>query len=142
MEPIKPGRFISLIDKYIESDVLVKQIATHKRIGDNLRCYPVIVILTVAVFYIWNVQGYAVYPSWAFKAAAVIWSAWIFWFSVLTFFQTHQLFVDLAHDWMGLRLMRKPLLRTIYRVALFCASLLLMLGAVTMVFAIASLTSK
>lgn len=97
--------FSTRFDKYLEVPVMGTQVSTHKQIGDNLRAYPVIAIFGVAVSYLWTFPGWGYYPSWMFKVAAVVWSAWVSWYSVLTVIQTHKLLSDsisrIAPEWIN-----------------------------------------
>lgn len=86
--------FSTRFDKYLDFPVIGIQVSTHKQIGDNLRAYPVIAIFAVAVSYLWTFPGWEYYPSWMFKVAAVVWAAWVTWYSVLTIVQTHKLLSD------------------------------------------------
>lgn len=71
---------------------------THKKIGDNLRCYPVIVLFAVAIPYLWAFPGKA---QWVTKIAAITWTAWLGWYSILTLVQTYSLFTALIPEVVG-----------------------------------------
>jgi len=115
-------------DKYLEAPVIGVRVSTHKQIGDNLRAYPVIALFGVAISYLWIFPGWGYYPAWMFKVAAVVWAAWVAWYSLLTIIQTHKLLSDSIHRIMPKRINRNIILRMAVAVTI---ELFFILGAIS-----------
>lgn len=79
---------------YLEVDISTWEPATHKKIGDNLRCYPVVVAFAIAVIYLWNAPAPTPFLLLSTKIAAALWSLWVFWYACLTVMQTVWLFAN------------------------------------------------
>lgn len=127
-ERVEEEDFSTRYDKYLEEPVIGSHISTHKKIGDNLRAYPVIAIFGVAVSYLWKFPGWEYYPSWMFKVAAIVWALWVSWYSVLTIIQTHNLLSNSLRKIMPQWINRHIRLRMVVAVAI---EWFFILGAIT-----------
>jgi len=91
-----------LVDRYLETEKLIRDGITLKAIADNLRSYPVIVIFWLAIAYLWKAPPSPNLPSWipeyASQGVAALWGTWLFLFSVLTAMQSGFLILAAAVD--------------------------------------------
>lgn len=76
------------LDRYLETDKLIRDGITLKSIADNLRSYPVIVVLWLAIGYLWSAPATTYIAAWIPKTVSVLWGAWLALFSVLTAIQS------------------------------------------------------
>lgn len=123
---------VRVLSRHLESDVWNNwETITHKKIGDNLRCYPIIVVYAVAIPYLWEFHGKA---PWVTKFAAITWSAWLGWYVILTLIQTYSLFAAVIPDILGKNVksdksMRTAILRIFISLSVSVASGFFMIGA-------------
>lgn len=98
---------LPLVDRlwktHLEVDISEWEQVTHKKIGDNLRCYPIIIVFAVAIAYLWDASIAIQYPAFVGKAAACVWALWLFWFGTLTVIQTTWLFANFLFNLIGLK---------------------------------------
>lgn len=83
-----PDKKTDFLDRYLETDKLIKDGITLKSIADNLRSYPVIVVLWIAIGYLWSAPTTTYVASWVPKTVAVLWGSWLGLFSFLTAIQS------------------------------------------------------
>jgi hypothetical protein len=122
-ESTKSKRFVTvLFEHYLDIDFPKWERVNHKKIGDNLRCYPIIAAFGVAILYLWDVP-YVVfgYNTLVAKIASVIWGIWLAWFALLTVFQTAWIFSSAFPDLINL--VGQPQTKAARRAWLFIALL-------------------
>ncbi|WP_297832594.1 hypothetical protein [Pseudomonas sp.] len=123
---------IRVLRRHLEFDVWNNwESITHKKIGDNLRCYPIIVLFAVAIPYLWGFPGKS---PWVTKFAAITWSAWLGWYVVLTLIQTYSLFSAVIPEIFGKSVRKNPtlmsaILRLLITLSISVASGFFMIGA-------------
>lgn len=71
-----------LLESYLEAEDYAGQRLTLKMVGDNLRNYPLGLVLWAAVVFLWS------QPSFVANCAAVLWGVWLGLFTYLTVWQT------------------------------------------------------
>ena len=82
-----------ILREQLDSELWAWEKVTHKKIGENLRCYPVITVFSVAILYMWNTPFLVFgWQTAILRIAAVTWAAWIAWYTLLTLIQTFWLF--------------------------------------------------
>lgn len=123
---------VRVLRRHLEFDVWNSwESITHKKIGDNLRCYPIIVFFAVAIPYLWDIPGKS---QWVTKLAAITWSAWLGWYVILTLIQTFSLFSAVIPDIFGKDIRTNAswmsaILRLLITLSISVASGFFMLGA-------------
>lgn len=93
-KPEKPtqGYFERLFEHYLEVDKFIADGPSLKALGDNLRNYPLIVVFWAGIGLLWT-KGQLV-----FSVAALLWGAWLAFFSVLTVIQSSFLVILVGVD--------------------------------------------
>jgi hypothetical protein len=87
------GVVTRILSDQLDSELWSWEKVTHKKIGENLRCYPVITVFSVAILYLWNTPLTLFgWETVILKIAAVTWAGWIAWYTFLTLIQTFWLF--------------------------------------------------
>lgn len=93
METVAPEKDSSeekpdFLDRYLETDKLIRDGITLKSIADNLRSYPVIVVLWLAIIYLWSAPATTYIAAWVPKTVSILWGSWLALFSFLTAIQS------------------------------------------------------
>lgn len=87
-ETATPKEKPDFLDRYLETDKLLKDGITLKSIADNLRSYPVIVVLWIAIGYLWSAPSTTYISAWIPKTVSLLWGSWLALFSFLTAIQS------------------------------------------------------